>query len=84
MHQSSQGTGWAPGNYAASTPQTLYFAFVIALAGAAEPVLEQVVGLQLGEGAGALTPAIPQYLGHRQLGVVVEDALGHPAQKGEG
>ena len=38
---------------------------------------------QLGEGAGALTPAIPQDLRHRQLGIVVEDALGHSAQKGE-
>ena len=62
----------------------LALAFVIALTGAAEPVLEQVVGLEPGEGAGALTPAVAQYLRHRQPGIVVEDALGHSAQKGEG
>ena len=42
------------------------------------------MGLQLGEGAGALAPAVPQYLRHRQLGVVVENALGHSAQESEG
>ena len=31
-----------------------------------------------------LTPVGAQYLGHGQLGIVVEDALGHSAQKGEG
>ena len=64
--------------------QAFHLAFVIALTGAAEPVLEQVVGLELGEGAGALTPAVAQYLRHRQPGIVVENALGHSAQKGEG
>ena len=39
--------------------------------------------LELGEGAGALTPAIPQYLRNGQLGIVVEDALGHSAQERE-
>ena len=52
-------------------------------AGAAEPVVEQVVGLQLGEGTGALATAVPQNPGHGQLGVVVQNALGHPAQEGE-
>ena len=42
--------------------QALHLAFVIALAGAAEPVLEQVVGLELGEGAGALTTAVAKDL----------------------
>ena len=59
-------------------------AFVVALAGAAEPVLEQVVGLELGEGPGALTPTIPQDLRNGQPGIVVEDVLGHSAQEGEG
>ena len=63
--------------------QALYLAFVIALAGAAEPVLEQVVGLQLDEGPGALAPAVAQDTGHRQPGIVVEDALGNSAQKGK-
>ena len=56
---------------------------VIALAGTPEPVLEQVVGLQLGEGPGALTPAVPQYLRHRQPGIVAEDAPGNSAQEGK-
>ena len=64
--------------------QALHLAFVIALAWPTEPVLEQVAGLELGEGAGALSPAVPQDLRHGQLGIVVEDALGHSAQVGEG
>ena len=56
---------------------------VVALAGTAEPVIEQVVGLEFREGPGAFTASIPQYPGHRQLGVVVQDALGHSAQEGE-
>ena len=38
----------------------LDLAFVIAPAGTAEPVIEQVVGLELGEGAGPLAAAIAQ------------------------
>ena len=56
---------------------------VVALAGAPEPVLEPVVGLQLGEGPGALTASVAQDPGHRQLGVVLQDALGHSTQEGE-
>ena len=56
----------------------------IGFAGTAEPVLEEVVGLEFGEGPGALPPAVSQYPGHRQLGVVVEDALGRSTQEGEG
>ena len=63
--------------------QSLHFAFVVALAGTPEPVLEQVVGLQLGEGAGALATAVPQDPRHGQPGIVVEDALGRSAQEGE-
>ena len=57
---------------------------VIALGRAAEPVIEQVVGLQLREGPSTLAPTVSQYPGHRQLGIVVQDALGHSAQDGEG
>ena len=39
--------------------QALNLAFVVALAGTPEPVLEQVVGLKLGKGAGALATPIP-------------------------
>ena len=41
------------------------------------------MGLEFREGPGAFTASIPQYPGHRQLGVVVQDALGHSAQEGE-
>ena len=58
--------------------------FVIALAGSSEPVLEQVMGLQLGERPRALPTPVAQYPGHRQFGIVVQDALGRPAQKGIG
>ena len=63
--------------------QALHLSFVVALAGTPKTVVEQVVGLELGGGTGALSPAVAQYLGHRQLGIVVEDALRHSAQKGE-
>ena len=48
---------------------------VIALAGTTEPVLEQVVGLQLGAGPGALPASMAQYLRHRQLGVALSSIL---------
>ena len=41
---------------------TLHHPLVIALARSPESVLEQVVGLQLGEGTSALAPAVPQTL----------------------
>ena len=64
--------------------QALDLAFVVALAGPAEPVEEQIVRLQLGKGARPLALAIAKDAAHRQLGVVVENGLGHAAQKGEG
>ena len=63
--------------------QALDFAFVVALAGPAEPVEEQVVRLQLGKGARPLAFAITKDAAHRQLGIVVEHGLGHAAQEGE-
>ena len=42
------------------------------------------MGLEFGEGTGALASAVAQYPGHRQPGIVVEHALGHSAQEGEG
>ena len=53
--------------------QALDFAFVVALAGPAEPVEEQVVRLQLGKGARPLALAITKDAAHRQLGVVIEN-----------
>ena len=62
----------------------LHLPLVVALAGPAEPVLEQVVGLEFGECPGGLAVAIPQDPGHRQPGVVVEDALRHAPRKHPG
>ena len=42
------------------------------------------MGLELCEGPGALAPTVAQYLGHGQPAIVVEDALGHSPQEGEG
>ena len=57
---------------------------VIAFGGTAEPVIEQVMGLQLGESTAALAPTVSKYPGHRQPGIVVQDALGHSAQERDG
>ena len=46
---------------------TLDVSLVIALAGAAEPVIEQEVGLQLSEGTGAFTTAVAQALATASL-----------------
>ena len=61
--------------------QPLDLALVVALAGPAEAVEEQVVRLQLGEGARPLSRAITQDAGHCQLGVVVENRVGTPPRK---
>ena len=42
------------------------------------------MGPKLGESPGAFAASVSQDLRHRQLRIVVEDALGHPAQEGEG
>ena len=64
--------------------QALYFALVVALARPAEAVEEQVMRLQLGKGARALARAVTEDACDRQPGVVVQDRLRHPAEKGEG
>ena len=64
--------------------QTFYFALIVPFAWTAEPVLEQVVGLKLGEHPGPLPATISQDSGYRERGVVVEDALRHSAQEREG
>ena len=53
-------------------------------AGTPEPVLEQVVGLELGEEPRAFAPTIPQYPRYGKPGILVENALRDPAQEGEG
>src|SRR5476651_70110 len=57
------------------------FALVVAFARSAEPVLEQVVRLQLGEHARPLPLAVTEDAGHRDLGVVIQDRLWHTAEE---
>ena len=57
---------------------------MVPFAWTAKPVLEQVVGLKLGEHPGPLPATISQDSGYRERGVVVEDALRHSAQEREG
>src|SRR4051794_3348435 len=63
--------------------QALDLALVVAFAGPAEAVEEQIVRLQLGEGPGPLPLAIAQDARHRQPGVVVEDRARHATEEGE-
>ena len=65
------------------TDQPFDLALVVALARSAEPVLEQVMRLQLAEHPRALPLAVTQDAGHRDLGVVVEDRLRHAAEEAE-
>src|SRR5450759_4840396 len=59
------------------------FALVVAFARSAEPVLEQVVRLQLGEHASALPLAVTEDAGHRDFGVVIQDRLRYAAEECE-
>src|SRR5262245_1321834 len=59
------------------------FAFVVALATPAEPVLEQVVRLQIGERPRALQLAVTEDARNRDLGVVVQDRLRHTPEERE-
>ena len=61
-----------------------YIAFIVALAGAAVAVLEQVMGLQPAERPGPLPRAVRQDARHQTLVVVVENRLGNPAAEGKG
>ena len=53
--------------------QPFDLALVVAFTRAAKAVPEQVMAHQLGEGAGALAPAVAADLSHRDLSVVVEN-----------
>jgi len=59
-------------------------ALVVAFARPTEPVLEQIVRLQLAEHARALPLAIAENTGYRDLAVVVQDRPRHPAKKAKG
>ena len=64
--------------------QGLDLALVVALAGPAEAVAEQVVRLQMRERLRAPTRAVAQDPRHRKRRVVIEDRARHPAEEGEG
>ena len=59
-------------------------ALVVALAGPAEAVAEQVVRLQMRKRLRAPTRAVAQDPRHRKGGVVVQDRSGDTAEEGEG
>src|ERR1700732_1008715 len=59
------------------------FSLVVAFARPAEPVLEQVVRLQLGEHARPLPLTVTQDAGHCDSGVVIQDRLRNAAEKCE-
>ena len=61
--------------------EPFHLAFVVTLARPPKPIREQVMRLQLVEHAGALTTAIPQDAGDRDLAIVVEDRLRHAAEE---
>ncbi len=61
--------------------QPLDLALVVALARPAEPVLEQIMRLQLREDARSLPLSIAQDAGDCQLGVVVQDGAGDAAEE---
>ena len=61
-----------------------HLALVVALAGTAEAVAEQVVRLQMAERPGALTRAVAQNARHRRRRVVVQHRERNPAEEGEG
>ncbi len=61
--------------------QPLDLPLVVALARAAEPILEQIMADQFGERPGALPLAVAADLRHRDLEVVVEDRQRHAAEE---
>src|SRR5271165_544954 len=61
--------------------QPFDFALVIAFARSAEPILEQVVRLQLGEHPRPLPLAVTEDAGHCNLGVVIQYRLWNPAEE---
>ena len=63
--------------------QPLHLALVVALAGPAEAVEEEVVRLQLAEHSRPLTCPIPQDARHRQGRVIVKDRLRHLPEEAE-
>jgi hypothetical protein len=61
--------------------QALHLAFVVALAGTPEPVIEKVMALQFGEHRRAQPLATLHDPRHREAGVVIQDRSRHAAEK---
>ena len=68
---------------AAIADQAFHFAFIVALAGAAEPVLEQVMGSSFAEYTRPLVLAVAKDTSHRDPGVVIKDRARHAAEEGK-
>ena len=62
----------------------LHIALVVPLARPAEPILEQVMRLQLGKSSGPVPFAVAADLRHRDRGVVIQDRQRHAAKECEG
>ena len=58
--------------------------FIVALGGTAKLVVEQIMGLQLGEGPRPLAGSIATNLGNSDLCVVIEHRQGHTAEESKG
>jgi hypothetical protein len=67
-----------------ATHQAFHLTLVIALAGAAITILEEVMGLQSTERSGPLSCAIWQNVCHQAPVIVIQDRLGDAAEDGEG
>ena len=63
---------------------TFHIAFVVALAGPAITVLEEVMRLKPAERSRPLPRAVRQDAGHQAFVVVVEDGSRHAPEEGEG
>jgi len=57
---------------------------VVPFGGTTEAVLEQIVGLQLAEGASSFSTTVTEDAGYGDRGVIVHDALGNSTEEGEG
>jgi hypothetical protein len=63
------------------TNKAFNLALIVALAKPTEPILKQIVRLQLAEHACALPLAVTKNARHRDFGVVVQDRLRDPAKE---
>src|SRR5450759_5040590 len=74
---------WSRKNSRWLANQPFNLALVVALGRTAKAIFKQVMALQFAERLGAFARSVTQNLGHRNLGIVVEDRLRNPAQPGK-